>query len=433
MSRTSETTRSASLFERARQLFPGGVNSPVRAFGAVGGTPRFIASAAGSRVTDVDGNSYIDYVCSWGPLIAGHAHPSVVEAIQQAAARGTSYGAPTEVENTLAEMIIDRMPSIERIRFVSSGTEASMSAIRLARAATGREFIIKFDGCYHGHADALLVAAGSGVMTLGKPDSPGVPAGLAEMTVSLPFNDLEAVEAVFAERGDRIAAVMLEPIAGNMGVIEPAEGFLQGLREITERHGALLIFDEVITGCRVARGGAQERYDITPDLTVLGKIIGGGLPVGAYGGREDLMRQVAPEGSVYQAGTLSGNPLAMSAGIATLQVLDEPGVYDELDRKAERLGAGLVDAASEAGVPVTAHRVGSMMTLFFSDGPITDYASARGADTELYARYFNALLERGVYIAPSQFECGFVSTAHSDDDIDATIAVAREAFQEIAG
>ncbi|MFW6075802.1 MAG: glutamate-1-semialdehyde 2,1-aminomutase, partial [Chloroflexota bacterium] len=375
---------------------------------------------------------YIDYVASWGPLIAGHAHPQVVEAIQQAAAHGTSYGAPTEAENELAGLIVDRFPAIEKLRFVSSGTEAAMSALRLARAATGRDVIVKFDGCYHGHADSLLVAAGSGVLTFGQPDSPGVPEPITLLTLSLPYNDLEAVERAFEEHGDRIAAVIVEPVAGNMGVIEPGNAFLGGLRDIATRYGSLLIFDEVITGCRVARGGAQERYGVLPDLTVLGKIIGGGLPVGAFGGSSDLMDQLAPVGSVYQAGTLSGNPLAMAAGNATLQLLDAPGVYDDLDDKAERLASGLSDAARRAEIPVVAHRVGSMMTLFFSDQPVTDYASAKQSDTARYGQYFNALLERGVYVAPSQFECGFVSTVHTNDDIDATIAAAEDALNAIA-
>ncbi|MEZ4522603.1 MAG: glutamate-1-semialdehyde 2,1-aminomutase [Thermomicrobiales bacterium] len=426
------TSRSAELFARAQQLLPGGVDSPVRAFGAVGGTPRFIAGASGSRVTDVDNNSYIDYVGSWGPMIAGHANPVVVEAVQQAAARGTSYGAPTEGENELAELVIDRFPSVERVRFVSSGTEAAMSAVRLARAATGRDLIVKFDGCYHGHADSMLVAAGSGVMTFGQPDSPGVPEALAKLTISIPFNDLGAVEQVFEANGDRIAALLVEPVAGNMGVIPPVDGFLQGLREITSKHGSLLVFDEVITGCRVARGGAQERYGVSPDLTILGKIIGGGLPVAAYGGPVDLMNQLSPVGSVYQAGTLSGNPLAMAAGIQTLRLLDEPGVYEALETSAAYLTDGLSRAAAESGIDVQLQRVGSMMTMFFSDQPATDYASARSADTGRYARYFHGMLDRGVHLAPSQFECGFISTAHTEADLDATIEAAAGALSSLA-
>lgn len=422
--------QSAALYEIAQTLFPGGVNSPVRAFRAVGGSPRFIASASGPRITDADGNTFIDYVASWGPLIAGHAHPEVVAAIQETATRGTSYGAPTAVENELAEIIIDRMPAIERIRFVSSGTEAAMSALRLARACTDRDLILKFDGCYHGHADSLLVSAGSGVLTLGKPDSPGVPAAIAATTLSVPYNNQAAVEEAFAKHGSDIAAVILEPVAGNMGIIDPGRDYLSFLREITEQHGSLLIFDEVITGFRVARGGAQERYGIEPDLTVLGKIIGGGLPVGAYGGREEIMNRIAPVGDVYQAGTLSGNPLAMAAGIATLQLLDDPAVYDELDRKARKLADGLIAAARRAEIPVQAHRVGSMLMMYFSDEPVTDYASATKSDTALYGRYFNGLLERGVYVAPSQFEAGFVSLVHTDDDIEATILAAEQALGE---
>lgn len=366
-------SQSAKLFEVARRLMPGGVNSPVRAFRSVGGTPRFIDRAAGPRVTDVDGNTYIDYVGSWGPLIAGHAHPKVVEAIQEAAARGTSYGAPTVGENRLAELVIDRMPSVERVRFVTSGTEAAMSAVRLARAATGREMIVKFDGCYHGHADSMLVSAGSGVLTLGQPDSPGVPEAVARTTLSIPFNSTSAIDEVFAAHGSEIAAVILEPVAGNMGVIEAEAGYLQYLRDVTSKHGALLIFDEVITGFRVSRGGAQERYGITPDLTVMGKVVGGGLPVG-----------------------------------------------------------GLLDAARAAGLPATANRVGSMMTLFFTGETVRDYESAKTSDTARYGQYFNALLDRGVYVAPSQFECGFVSLAHTDDVIDETLAAAGDALQSIA-
>ncbi|CAN5617695.1 glutamate-1-semialdehyde 2,1-aminomutase [soil metagenome] len=423
------TTRSAELFERARQLLPGGVDSPVRAFGAVGGTPRFIAAASGSRITDVDGNTCIDYVGSWGPMIAGHANPAVVEAVQQAAAKGTSYGAPTEGENELAALVIDRFPGIEKVRFVSSGTEAAMSAVRLARAVTGRDLIVKFDGCYHGHADSMLVAAGSGVMTFGQPDSPGVPEALARLTLSIPFNDVDAVEQVFEANGDQIAALLVEPIAGNMGVIPPFNGFLESLRDITRQHGALLVFDEVITGCRVARGGAQELYGVTPDLTILGKIIGGGLPVAAYGGPEDLMDQLSPVGSVYQAGTLSGNPLAMAAGIETLKLLDESEVYASLEASAQHLTSGLANAASQAGVPVQLQRVGSMMTMFFSDRPATDYATARAADTDRYASYFHAMLDRGIAFAPSQFECGFLSTSHTRADLDATVAAAAEALR----
>ena len=429
---SANVKRSAAMFEKAQALLPGGVNSPVRGFKSVGGTPRFIESASGSQVRDVDGNTYIDYVCSWGPLVAGHAHPAVVEAIQQAALKGTSYGAPTGVENELAEIVIDRMPSIERVRFVSSGTEAAMSAMRLARAATGREMIVKFDGCYHGHADSMLVSAGSGVLTLGQPDSPGVPAAVAAATLSIPFNSVAAIDEAFAEHGADIAAVIVEPVAGNMGVIEPESGYLQHLRDVTSKHGALLMFDEVITGFRVAPGGAQERYGVIPDLTVLGKIVGGGLPVGAYGGRKDLMDLIAPVGPVYQAGTLSGNPLAMAAGLATLNLL-EPGIYDELEAKAARLADGLLAAARNAGIAATGNRVASMMTLFFTGKTVRDYESAKTSDTALYGRYFTAMLDRGVYFAPSQFECGFVSLAQSQDDIDATLATAEIVFGELAG
>ena len=425
--------RSEALFEAAQSLMPGGVNSPVRGFRSVGGTPRFIDNASGARVHDVDGNSYIDYVCSWGPLIAGHAHPKVVEAIHLAAAKGTSYGAPTASENELAELVISRMPSIERVRFVSSGTEAAMSAIRLARAATGREMIVKFDGCYHGHADSMLVSAGSGVLTLGQPDSPGVPASLAKATLSIPFNSTSAIDEAFSAHGDSIAAVIVEPVAGNMGVIEPDEGYLQRLRDVTVQHGALLIFDEVITGFRVAPGGAQERYGVKPDLTVLGKIVGGGLPVGAFGGSEALMNQMAPVGPVYQAGTLSGNPLAMAAGIATLRLLDDPAIYDGLEECGAKLGDGLLSAAKSAGLSVTANRVGSMMTLFFTAEMVRDYETAKTSDTASYGHYFRAMLDRGVYFAPSQFECGFVSLAHSNDDIDATLITAEQVFGGLAG
>jgi glutamate-1-semialdehyde 2,1-aminomutase len=429
---SANVKRSTDLFEAAQRLMPGGVNSPVRGFRSVGGTPRFIESAGGSKVTDADGNIYIDYVCSWGPLVAGHAHPAVVEAIHQAALRGTSYGAPTSVENELAEIVIDRMPSIDRVRFVSSGTEAAMSALRLARAATGREMIVKFDGCYHGHADSMLVSAGSGVLTLGQPDSPGVPKAVAQATLSIPFNSVSAIDQAFAEHGADIAAVIVEPVAGNMGVIEADPGYLPHLRDITSKYGSLLIFDEVITGFRVAPGGAQERYGVMPDLTVLGKIVGGGLPVGAYGGRKDLMDLIAPVGPVYQAGTLSGNPLAMAAGLATLKLLDR-GVYDDLEVKAARLADGLLAAARNAGIAATGNRVASMMTLFFTSETVRDYESAKTSDTALYGRYFTAMLDRGVYFAPSQFECGFVSLAHSQDDIDATLATAEIVFGELAG
>src|SRR5216683_487534 len=423
---SSSTVRSAELFARANNLLPGGVDSPVRAFRAVGGTPRFIARGKGSTIWDVDGNHYTDYLASWGPLIAGHAHPGVVAAIQDAATRGTSFGAPTETEIELADLVQKAFPSIDLVRFVSSGTEATMSALRLARAATGRDMLIKFDGGYHGHADGLLVQAGSGPLTFGQPDSPGVPADAARQTLSVPYNDLPAVRDAFQAHPGQIAAVIVEPVAGNMGVVPPEPGFLEHLRSLTRDHGALLIFDEVITGFRIALGGAQQRFRVTPDLTCLGKIVGGGLPVGAYGGRRELMEQVSPLGPVYQAGTLSGNPLAMAAGAATLRLLTEPGVYGHLETLSARLYDGLQDAAHAANVAYTANRIGSMFTGFFCQGPVTDYASAKTADPQMYARFFHAMLDRGVYTAPSQFEAGFVSLAHTPADIDATIDAAAD-------
>jgi glutamate-1-semialdehyde 2,1-aminomutase len=427
------TITSDRLFEEAQRHIPGGVNSPVRAFRAVGGTPRFIARAAGSKLYDVDGREYIDYVASWGPMILGHAHPQVVQALHQAAERGTSYGAPTEGEVILAAMICEAFPSIDLVRLVSSGTEAAMTAIRIARGYTKRDLIVKFDGCYHGHSDGLLVQAGSGATTLGIPDSGGVPSSYTQQTLSLPFNNLAAVREAFERYGGRIAAVVLEPVPGNMGVVLPAAGFLKAVRELTSRDGALLIFDEVITGFRVLYGGVQHLYDVTPDLTILGKIIGGGLPVGAFGGRRDIMEQIAPLGPVYQAGTLSGNPLAVTAGIATLRLLRQPDVYGLLEARAQRLYDGMHEAARHAGVPVYATRVGSMFCTFFSEHAVTDYASARGADTAQFRRYFHAMLDAGVYVAPSQFEAGFVSTAHSEDDIERTIEASYQAFQAAAG
>ena len=424
--------RSKQLFEKARRYFPGGVNSPVRAFRTVGGEPFFVAKAAGSRVIDADGTSYIDYVGSWGPMILGHAHPRIVAAIQKAAEAGTSYGAPTEQETRLARLVQQAFPSLERMRFVSSGTEACMSVLRVARGFTGRDAILKFEGCYHGHADSLLVKAGSGALTFGVPDSLGVPAALARYTITVPFNDLDAVRGVLATRGAEIAAVVVEPVAGNMGVIPPRPGFLEGLREVTGRAGALLIFDEVITGFRVALGGAQQLYGIRPDLTCLGKIVGGGLPVGVYGGRTDIMERVAPLGGVYQAGTLSGNPLAMAAGIETLTLLQAPGFYDEVEAKSARLAEGLRQAAAAARVPVQLNRVGSMLTGFFTATPVQDYATAKTSDTQRYGRFFQAMLERGVSLAPSQFEAAFVSAAHTATDLDATVAAAREALAQVA-
>jgi glutamate-1-semialdehyde 2,1-aminomutase len=425
-------TRSESLFESAGRLMPGGVNSPVRAFRGVGGTPFFVARASAARIEDVDGKSYIDFLGSWGPLILGHAHPSVVEALGEAARRGTSYGAPTEGEVEMAGLIARAMPSMEMVRLVSSGTEAAMSAIRLARGATGRDLVVKFDGCYHGHADSLLVKAGSGGATFGVPDSRGVPAALAALTVALPFNDLDALARFMAARGGEVAVVVVEPVAGNMGVVAPAPGYLQGLRDLCTRHGALLLFDEVITGFRVGPGGAQALYGVRPDLTCLGKIIGGGLPVGAYGGRRELMEQVAPLGGVYQAGTLSGNPLAVAAGLATLRALTGPEVYRRLESLGARVESGLVDAAARAGLPLTVNRVGSMLTAFFTGEPVVDLASAKRSDTARYARFFHGMLARGVFLAASQFEAAFVSLAHTDDDLEAAAQAARETLKTLA-
>jgi len=421
--------RSKAQFARARRVIPGGVNSPVRAFRAVGGVPRFLARGKGSRVWDVDGNAYIDYVLSWGPLILGHAEPRVLRAVRSAAARGTSFGAPTEAETQLAERIREALPSLERVRMVSSGTEAAMSALRLARAATGRPRILKFDGCYHGHADALLVGAGSGVATLGIPGCPGVPAALSELTVQAPYNDLGAVASAFERWGSEIAGVIVEPVAANMGLILPQPGFLEGLRSLCDAHGALLIFDEVITGFRVAFGGAQTRFGVQPDLTCLGKVVGGGLPAAAYGGRVELMTQVAPEGPVYQAGTLSGNPLAVAAGLETLRQLRRPGVYAQLEAGAAALAVGLREAAEEAGVELTASSLGGLFGFFFHPGPVRNFEEAKKAHAERFRVFFAAMLERGVYLAPSPFEAGFVSLAHRPSDVRTTIAAARAALR----
>ena len=423
--------RSDELFREALTLLPGGVSSPVRAFRAVGGTPLFIERGEGAYLVDVDGNRYVDYVLSWGPLILGHAHPRVVAAIEDAARRGTSFGAPSPLEVELATLIREALPSLELVRFVSSGTEATMSALRLARAFTERPKIVKFAGCYHGHADLLLVQAGSGVATLGLPDSPGVTPGAVEDTLVAPFNDLPAVERLFAEHGGRIAAVVLEPVVGNMGLVLPEDGFLAGLRDLTAAEGALLVFDEVMTGFRVHPGGAQALYGVTPDLTALGKVIGGGLPVGAYGGRREIMELVAPAGPVYQAGTLSGNPLAMAAGIATLQGLADDGAWEAAERAAVRLETGLGDAAVEAGVVGHATRAGTMLGFFFAEPPVRSWEDAKGADTARFAAFHRAMLERGVYLPPSQFEAWFLSGAHSDEEIDTTVAAAADAFASL--
>ena len=423
--------RSKILFARAQKRIPGGVNSPVRAFRSVGGNPRFIRSGKGSHIQDVDGKSYIDYLGSWGPLILGHCPPKVQAALRQQISLGTSFGASTENEVVLAEMIAAAMPSIEKVRLVNSGTEATMSAIRLARAFTGRNKIIKFDGCYHGHVDSLLVKAGSGVATLGLPDTPGVQPQEVSATISVPFNDGDTLQHVLERNRSEVAAVIIEPVAGNMGTVLPAKGFLQRLRKLTREHGALLIFDEVITGFRLSYGGAQEIVKIKPDLTCLGKIIGGGLPVGAYGGHKEIMKWVAPEGPVYQAGTLSGNPLAVAAGIAALKALKTGGVYSKLERMTLELVSGMQKAAEYAGVPVQINTIGSMFTVFFAPGPVTDFQTAKNSDTARYATFFHALLNRGVYFPPSQFETCFLSLAHAHSDIKATIRAAREAFQAL--
>ena len=424
-------TNSQSLYERAINIIPGGVNSPVRACKSVGAEPLFIERGEGCMIYDADGNRYIDYIGSWGPLILGHRHPAVVEAIISVLERGTSFGAPTDLEIQLAQMVIDAVDSVDVVRMVNSGTEATMSAIRLARGATGRDLVIKFDGCYHGHADTLLVAAGSGVATLGIPGSPGVPEAVAQHTISLPFNDKDAVEKVLDEKGDKIACVIVEPVAGNMGMVPPANGFLATLRELTQKHGVVLIFDEVMTGFRVAYGGAQSLYGIVPDLTCFGKVIGGGLPVGAYGGQKDIMSQIAPQGTIYQAGTLSGNPIAMTAGIATLEQLKKDGFYESLEERSSRLAAGLANAAQKAGVAARVEHVGSMLGMFFTDRKVACFEDAKTCDLELFSSFYRGMRQQGVYIAPSQFEALFLSSAHAEEHLDATASAAEQVLKNI--
>jgi glutamate-1-semialdehyde 2,1-aminomutase len=426
-----QNNRSAQLFHEAQNYIPGGVNSPVRAFKSVGANPLFIDKASGCKIYDVDGNEFIDYVGSWGPMIVGHCHPSVTAAVKSALDKGSSFGAPTELEITLAEMVAAAVPSVEMVRMVSSGTEATMSAIRLARGYTGRDKILKFSGCYHGHADSLLVKAGSGAATFGVPDSPGVPADFAKHTLTAEYNSLESVKNLLAENKGTVACIIVEPVAGNMGTVPPREGFLEGLRSLCTDEGIVLIFDEVMTGFRVAYGGAQELFGVTPDMTTLGKIIGGGLPVGAFGGKREIMQILSPAGGVYQAGTLSGNPLAMTAGIETLKLLQRDGFYRELEAKSAYLADGIARASKEAGYPIYSTRVGSMFCAFFTNGEVHDWPTAAACDTKAFARYFRAMLEEGVYLAPSQFETAFVSIVHTDADLDRTIAAARKAFKSL--
>jgi glutamate-1-semialdehyde 2,1-aminomutase len=423
---TLNTTKSEEIFNAAQKLMPGGVSSPVRAFKSVGGQPIVFDRVKGAYIWDVDDNQYIDYVGTWGPAICGHAHPDVIKALHDSLEKGTSFGAPSALENVLAEMVIDAVPSIEMVRFVNSGTEACMAVLRLMRAFTGRDKIIKFEGCYHGHADMFLVKAGSGVATLGLPDSPGVPKSATSNTLTAPYNDLEAVKALFAENKNEICGVILEPVVGNAGFIPPDGGFLEGLREITKENGALLVFDEVMTGFRIAYGGAQEKFGVTPDLTTLGKIIGGGLPVGAYGGRRDIMSMIAPAGPVYQAGTLSGNPLAMTAGIKTLEQLQKPGTYAYLEKITKRLSDGLLQIAKETGHAACGGNISGMFGFFFTAGPVHNYEDAKKCDLNKFSRFHRGMLEHGVYLAPSQFEAGFTSLAHTEEDIDKTLAAARQ-------